>query len=84
MKQFLKINRFLSLIGILLVIGFVIRLWADYYKYHNSITSEPFYVFIIGRSVAFLLPSIICFIAAAYYKNKTRDWEYIRLHFDVP
>lgn len=70
MKQFLKTNRFLSLLGILLLIGFIIRLWADYYKYSNSITSEPFYVFVIGRSLVFLLPSIICFIAAAYYKNK--------------
>lgn len=70
MKQFFKINRFLNLIGILLAVGFVIRLWADYYKYHNSITSAPFYVFIIGRSIIFLFPSVICFIAAVYYKNK--------------
>ena len=63
-------NRFLNLIGILLAVGFVIRLWADYYKFQNSITTVPLYAFIIGRSIMFLLPSIICFISAAYYKNK--------------
>ncbi len=70
MKKSLKVNRFLNVIGILLIIGFVIRLGVDYYNYQNTINSAPFYVFIIGRSVVFLLPSVICFISAVYFKNK--------------
>ena len=70
MRKTLELDKFLSLIGIILIIGFVIRLGADYYKYKDTINSVPFYTFIIGRSLVFLLPSIICFISATYFKNK--------------
>lgn len=69
MKNILRIDKFLNVVAVLLILGFVIRLGADYYKYQNTINFVPFYVFIIGRSIVFLLPSIICFIAAAYVKK---------------
>lgn len=69
MKKVLRADKFLFVIAILLVLGFIIRLGADYYKYQNAINSAPFYTFIVGRSILFLLPSIICFIAAAYVKK---------------
>ena len=70
MKKYIKVDNFMNIIGILLVIGFVICLRADYYEYQNTINSAPFYVFIIGRSLVFLLPSIICFIVAVYMKKR--------------
>ncbi|NLL71888.1 MAG: hypothetical protein GX238_12260 [Epulopiscium sp.] len=70
MKKNVNVNKFLTVTGILLIIGFVIRLGVDYYNYKNTINSAPFYVFILGRSVVFLLPSVICFISAIYFKNK--------------
>jgi len=70
MKKLLEVDKFLNVTGILLIIGFVIRLGADYYKYQNTINSAPFYVLIIGRSVVFLLPSVICFISAVYFKKR--------------
>ncbi|MFL0245547.1 hypothetical protein [Candidatus Clostridium stratigraminis] len=69
MKSILRIDKFLNVIAALLVLGFVIRLGADYYKYQNSGNSAPFYVFIIGRGIEFLLPSIICFIISKYVKK---------------
>lgn len=64
MKNFLRPDNFLNFAGIFLIIGFAIRLWADYIEHQN-----PFYLFIIGRSLIFLLPAIICFIAARYLKK---------------
>ncbi|GGM18306.1 hypothetical protein GCM10011351_00100 [Paraliobacillus quinghaiensis] len=69
MKNIFRIDKVLIVASVLLVLGFVIRLGADYYKYQNTINSTPFYVFIIGRSIVFLLPSIICFSAAKYVKK---------------
>lgn len=69
MKNILRIDKFLNVAAVLLALGFVIRLGADYYKYQNTTNYEPFYVFIIGRSIVFLLPSLICFIAATYVKK---------------
>jgi hypothetical protein len=69
MKRTLKIGSFLNTAGILLVIGFTIRLGADYYKIQKGINSAPFYLFILERSLEFLLPGIICFAAAVYIKK---------------
>lgn len=71
MENILKIDKFLNLVAVLLVLGFFIRLGADYFKYKNTGNSAPFYVFIIGRGIVFLLPSIICFIAAKYVKKQS-------------
>ena len=57
-------------ISALLVVGFAIRLGADYYKYDPITTSAPFYTYIIVRAFEFILPSILTFIAAAICKRK--------------
>ncbi|MFD2114325.1 hypothetical protein ACFSTH_00940 [Paenibacillus yanchengensis] len=72
MKRLLELDKLLNVIGILLIIGFIVRLGADYYKSQNLIDAAPFYSFIIGRSVLFLLPSAICFISAIYFVKKRR------------
>lgn len=69
MKRLLWKDKFLNIAGVLLVLGFVIRLAADYFKYQNSFGSAPFSVSIIFRSIEFLLPAIICFVAASYIKK---------------
>lgn len=70
MKKILRIDNFLNTAGILLVIGFTIRLGADYYKIQKGINSAPFYLFVLERSLEFLLPGIICFAAAVYIKRR--------------
>lgn len=65
-----NIYKFLYLISIILIIGFVIRLSADYFTYNSSANSAPFYVFILIRSLEFLLPCLIIFITAKIVKKK--------------
>lgn len=71
MKNMLGKGKFLNAAAILLVIGFIIRLGADYFKYQNGFSSAPFDIYIIVRSIEFLLPSIICFIIAGYVKKSS-------------
>lgn len=70
MKRFLKSYNFFAAAGILLAIGFIIGVWADYYEYQSTINSAPFYVFIMARSIEFLLPGIICLIAAICLRKR--------------
>lgn len=66
-----NIYKFLYAVGILLIIGFIIRLGVDYFKYDPINNSSPFYINIIVRSVEFLLPStILIIIATKLLKNK--------------
>ena len=62
--------KFLYIISILLVIAFVIRVGADYYKYNTITNSAPFYAFVIARIIEFVIPSIIIFIVAKVVKKK--------------
>lgn len=64
-----NIYKFLYLVSILLIIGFIIRLGADYLTYKAS-SSAPFYAFIIVRSLEFILPSVIIFIIGTILKKK--------------
>ena len=57
-------------ISALLVVGFAIRLGADYYKYDPITTSAPFYVNTIIRASEFILPSIIVFIVGIFCRRK--------------
>lgn len=57
-------------VSILLLVGFAIRLGADYFRYDTMYTSAPFYVLIIERTIEFLLPAIIVFTAATIIKKK--------------
>ncbi|MDO5564911.1 MAG: hypothetical protein Q4F88_06765 [Eubacteriales bacterium] len=62
--------KFMYAIAILLLIGFAIRLGADYFKYDSITSSAPFYVFILERALEFILPSIIIFIVGIVCKKK--------------
>lgn len=67
-----NIYKFLYVVGILLIIGFAIRLGADYYKYDPINNSSPFYINIIVRSTEFLMPSIILIIIATKLLKKQK------------
>ncbi len=62
--------KFLYAVCIFLVVGFVIRLGADYFQYDNINNSAPFYVFVIARLLEFILPGIIIFVVAKIMKKK--------------
>lgn len=65
-----NIYKLLYAICIFLIVGFAIRLGADYFKYDNINNSAPFYTCIIERVVEFILPCIIVFIAGKVIKKK--------------
>lgn len=65
-----NIYKFLYAVGIFLIIGFIIRLGVDYFKYNTINNSAPFYTFIIERVVEFILPSVIVFIVGRIMKKK--------------
>lgn len=75
MKKILKIENVLIAAGILLLIGFAIRLGADYYQMQIGLHSAPFYLFVLERSLTFLLPSMICFVVAVFMKRHSHTNE---------
>ena len=64
------ISKFLNVITIILLIGFIVIMIFDYQNYKPNETSFPFYTYIITRSLEFILPSIILFIVSIVLKKK--------------
>ena len=64
------ISKFLKVISVILVIGFIVIMIFDYRNYNSNETSFPFYTYIITRSLEFILPSIISFIVSMILKRK--------------
>ena len=67
------ISKFLKVISVILVTGFIVIMIFDYQNYNPNETSFPFYTYIITRSLEFILPSIILFIVSIVLKRK---WKY--------
>lgn len=59
-----KYNKLFYTISVILVIAFLIRLTVDYLKYDLTEHYVPFYVYILVRTVEFLLPSFISYMFA--------------------
>lgn len=64
------IYKFLYVVGILLIVGFAVRLGTDYVKYDRVSNSAPFYVVMIERVIEWIVPSIITLIAGKIAKKK--------------
>ena len=62
--------KFLFAVSGLLVVGFIIRVIADYIQYDPIATSFPFYATLLLRSVELILPSIKTFVIAIILKKK--------------
>ncbi len=65
-----NIYKFLYIVSIIFIIGFIIIIGVDYFKYDNLNNSAPFYTFIIMRIIEFIIPSILVFIIGKIIKNK--------------
>ena len=59
----------LLIVSVILIICFLIFIIKDYLNY-NEFMSAPFYVYIIARTLEFIIPSIMCFIISKIIKNK--------------
>lgn len=69
-----RIPMFLYFLSAGLVLGFIIRLIADYvcdYPYGSA----PFYVYILVRFIEFIVPAILFFIAARIVYKKQNQGE---------
>lgn len=66
------ISLVLFFVSLLLILGFIVILNLDWITYYSNYPSAPFYVYIIVRSLEFLLPSIILIIVGIVLllKNK--------------
>lgn len=60
--------KILYVISAMSLLGFVIRLGADYYKY--DYITIPFYIDILIRALEFILPGLLIFIAGIICKKK--------------
>ncbi len=66
-----NIYKILYAISILLIIIFVALVGYDYFYYYTDyFGAAPFYVFILFRTVTFIIPSIIVFIIARVLRKK--------------
>lgn len=61
--------KFFYLASVLALIEFFIRITADYFKYDIT-NSAPFYLFLIERTLEFIIPGIIFFIIGKILKKK--------------
>lgn len=71
----LKIYNFLYAVSALLALGFVIHTIVDAFRYDSMLTSFPFYAFVLGHAVVYLVPSLVVFIAALIVKKKLANKE---------
>lgn len=63
-----NIYKLLYFCSIILFVGFVLRVIADYCKYNESYSS-PFYITLIVRVIEFVVPAIILFLGATVLKR---------------
>lgn len=59
--------------SIILAAAFVISIIVDRYNYDNVLTSAPFYVAVLARTVEFLLPGVIALAAAVIINKKIKN-----------
>lgn len=59
---------------LLLILGFCVRVGADFFEYNVS-NSAPFYIYVIMRGLEFLLPGLVLFLAAGVVKKKSGNAE---------
>lgn len=71
----LKIYKFLFAVSALMTLGFVIHTIVDAFRYDSMLTSFPFYVFVLGHAVVYLVPSLVVFIVALIVKEKLANKE---------
>jgi hypothetical protein len=62
MENTKEISIFLFAAAFLLVLGFAIRLGADYFQYVEGLKTHPFYFYILERGATFLAPAVLCTI----------------------
>ncbi|MBU5439863.1 hypothetical protein KQI42_17750 [Tissierella sp. MSJ-40] len=67
-----KVVKALRVIGQVFIVLFIALSFFDLYKYNTAYKygSAPFYLYVLVRAVEFLIPSLICFIIARFFKKE--------------
>ena len=66
----LKIYKCLYAVSALMALGFVIHTIVDAFRYDSMLTSFPFYAFVLGHAVTYLVPSLVVSVVALIVKKK--------------
>ena len=56
--------------AVLLLILFAVLLIIDAVNYNRTLTSAPFWIFVMARAVEFILPCIVVFIIGLILKRR--------------
>ena len=54
----------------LMVLGFAVQLTVDWYQYHRTLNSAPFWIWILTDALFWLIPAAIAFLAGFVAKKK--------------
>lgn len=65
-----NIYKFLYAVCAVCVLGFFIRLFADYLTYDAALTSAPFYTYVLIRGVEFGFLAAVLFVVGNIFKKK--------------
>ncbi len=66
----MKIYKCLYAVSALMALGFVIHTIVDAFRYDSMLTSFPFYAFVLGHAVTYLVPSLVVSVVALIVKKK--------------
>lgn len=65
-----RISTVCSVISVILLIAFAVKVIADYTRYTPMLTSAPFYVWILADALLLVLPAIIVFAVGRIIRKK--------------
>lgn len=64
-----SLRKILLVASILLVLAWIVFLISDYINAY-PFGSAPFYVYVLVRSIGFIIPAIICFLISLFIKKR--------------
>lgn len=64
------VHKILYAVTVLCLIGFAVRLGADWFLYDAAENSAPFSVFVLARAVEFIVPAIAAFAVGTAFRKK--------------
>ena len=61
--------------SVLMVLGFIINLIVDWFRYKVSFTSAPFWLWLVADAATWLLPALLAFLAGYIAKKRLTNKE---------
>ena len=67
-----KLQKILKSAGVIFVILFCVKVIKDYAVYAKSLSSAPFYVWVLGDAAMLLLPAAVMWLTACILSKKNK------------